>query len=373
MKIALYILIPICFLVGCKQAQESVETPIKSVKTITITENSKSNSRQISGVVASANQSDLSFRVAGRVANVDVNVGDKVVKAQRLASLDQKEYKLAVQKAQAELASVRAEFLEKKDALKRQTNLKKKDYVPQAAVEQAQAGFSAAKSKVDVAQTALENSQIDLENSILKAPFSGVIAARDIEPFAEIAAGNVAFKLQRDNGLVVKVLMPETLIRDVKHGEPVNVSFPTIKGTYINGFVSEIGAQVVSGNAYPIKIALVKTDADVRSGMTAKVRFNFGESEETAVYLIPVSALDVRIPVESKKSVKSAAPVFLLKNGKAQKHMVTIRDIRGNAFEVVDGLQAGDVLIVAGVPFLTDGQAVKQWKQHYNQPAVIAQ
>lgn len=355
-----------------KEPIESVE-PVKSVKTITITESAKANSRQISGIVKSANESTLSFRVGGRVLSVNVNIGDNVVIGQILATLQQREFKLAVQTAQAKLASVRADLLEKTDALKRQQNLSKKNYVPQTAVVQAQAAYTAAKSNVDVARTELQNTQNDLTNTKLKAPFSGTISSRSVDAFNEVSAGNSIFNLQSDGALVVEMLLPETLIRDINHGDAVRVTFPTLKDANVSGIISEIGANAETGNAFPVKIELAKTPADIRSGMTAKVTLNFGEAAGDSVYLIPVSALDVRIPIKPKTNSDNKVAVFVFENGVVKKKLISIRDIRGNQFEVVDGLKTGDVLIVAGVPYLTEGQKVKQWEPTFNMPATINQ
>lgn len=373
MKKLSLLFIPVLLISACKEEAASVEEPVRSVKTMTITEAARANSRQISGAVKSAGESALSFRVGGRVADVYVKTGDKITKGQTLATLEQKEYALAVQTTQAKLASARADLIEKSDALTRQKNLKKKDFVSQAAVDQAQAAFSAAQSNVDVAKTALENAQQDLDNTTLKAPFSGVISSSSVDPFTEVSAGATVFELQSEGALKVEVLMPETLIRDVSFGDAVSVKFPTLKDTAVNGVVSGIGAKAESGNAFPVKIDLAQTPAGIRSGMTAQATFNFGDTGEDSVYLIPVSALDIRVSSRGEKVNKTKAHVFVLNNGIAQGRTVSIRDIRGNEFEVVDGLNAGDVLITAGTPFIREGQKVKKWEPAYSTPATIQQ
>lgn len=92
---------------------------------------------------------------------------------------------------------------------------------------------------------------------------------------------------------------------------------------------------------------------------------------DVPVYLIPVSALDTRIPIEQGKRVEGQVPVFVVNNDTAEKRLVTVRDIRGNDLEVVEGLATGDQLIVAGVPFIEEGQKVKLWEPAYNLPATI--
>lgn len=365
--------IPVLLLSACKEKAVSIEAPIRAVKTMTITQASRANSRQISGAVQSAGESGLSFRVGGRVAGVYVKIGDTISKGQTLATLEQKEYILAVQTAQAKLASARADLTEKTDTLTRQKNLKKKDFVAQAAVDQAQAAYSTAQSNVDVAKTALENAHQDLDNTTLKAPFNGVISSTSVDPFTEVIAGSTVFELQSEGALKVELLMPETLIGDISLGDAVSVKFPTLKEIAVKGEVAEIGAKAESGNAFPVKVELAQTPADIRSGMTAQVTFNFGESGDAAVYLIPVSALDVRISPLGENISKTKAPVFVLEEGVARKRVVSIRDIRGNEFEVIDGLNAGDVLITAGTPFIREGQKLKKWEPTYSAPATIQQ
>jgi len=368
------VLIPVLVLSACEDAvQETKAPPIRAVKTITITEASKTNSRQISGVVKTTNESALSFRVGGRVATVEVKAGDNVSEGQVLASLNQDDYALNLEQAQATLASARASLNEKQDALKRQQSLKEKDFVSQAAVDQAQTAYEAAKGDVNVAQVKLKSAQNDIDDTILLAPFAGKIAARQIDPFVEVSAGGAAFLLQNESGYGVDVLMPETIVRDVSYGDVVSVRFPTLKETVVGGTVTQIGANAGAGNAFAIEIDLGSAPKGVRPGMTAQVTFNFGEASDTAVFLIPLSALDVRISQNPSDSTKRQAGVFVVSatTSAVEKRMVNIRDIRGNELEVISGLQAGDVLVVAGVPFLTEGQTVKLWEPTYSAPATI--
>jgi len=367
-------IIPVLLLIACDQAVETPEEqPVRAVKTLVISEASKANSRKISGVVKTANESELSFRIGGRVTSVKVKRGSSVTKGQVLATLETREYKLALKEAEANLASARADLVEKKEAFRRQKALKEKDFVSQAAVDKAQAAFQNAINSASVALTRLKTAQNDLGYTTLRAPFSGKIAKRLIDPFVQMSAGKTAFQLQSEGGHKIEVLMPETLVRDVDYGDVVSVSFPTLKGTIVGGTITEIGARAEAGNAFPLKIDLAKSLPNIRAGMTALVTFNFGEASGTPVYLIPVSALDLRVPEEAVDNSKRQARVFILNPDKqiVEKRMVSIRDVRGNQFEVVNGLSTGDILIVAGVPFLTEGQKVKMWEPTYNVPAKI--
>ena len=97
--------------------------------------------------------------------------------------------------------------------------------------------------------------------------------------------------------------------------DKVSVKFPTLKDVTIEGAISDIGSKAESGNAFPLKVELVERPPEIRSGMTAQVIFNFGQDNDTSVYLIPVSALDLRIPASGEKGTRGKAPVFILKDG----------------------------------------------------------
>lgn len=372
MKKSLWLL-SLLFFVACDEEQgEQKPTPVRAVKTIVISDADRTKSRQISGVVKMANESELSFRVSGRVISVPVKIGDSISEGQILAKLETREYSLALKEAQASLASARAELAEKEDAFSRQQRLKEKDFVSQAAVDKARSDYESSRSSVEIALTKLKTAQNNLDDTTLRAPFSGKIAKREIDPFVEVSTGETIFQIQGEFGLEVEVFMPETLIRHVRHNDLVSVSFPTLENTTIGGAVSEIGAKAEAGNAFPLTITLGKSPSDIRSGMTAQVSFNFGEAGEVPTYLIPVSALDLRLHEKTDNVVTQPSVfVFMPDRGTIEKRLVKIRETRGNKLEVIEGLSAGDILVVAGVPFLTDGQKVKLWNPTYSISAKI--
>jgi RND family efflux transporter MFP subunit len=360
-------------LCSCGKDDVQKQDVVRSVKILEIAKAIGENSRQISGVVKASDESTLSFRVGGRVSDVLVKQGDSVKKGQVIARLKQKEYILSINAAQANLSGAKSDLAEKTEKLNRQESLKKEGYASKASLEKTQNAYQAAKSNLAVKQTAFETAKDNLKYTELTAPFSGKIAERLVEPFEEVTAGKTIFSLHGDGGYQVELLMPETLISEVKYGDVVKAEFSTLKNVKIEGKVVEVGAKPETGNAYPVKIQLLDTPRELRSGMTAKVTFNYGQNYSDAVFLIPVSALDLRVSSGAKKQSKAKARVFVFNPEKqvAQERMVTIRDIRGNKLEVINGLNEGDYLIVAGVPFLSNGQKVKQWKPTYNIPAKL--
>lgn len=371
MKRALSFILCAVALMGCQEEQKQTEAPIKAVKTIRLKAAGEAAGRQITGVVKTADKTSLSFRVGGRVSKVTVKEGGYVNKGAILAQIEQRDYRLALESTQAKLASARADLAEKKEKLRRQEILRQKDIVAQAAVDQARAAYQLAKSNVTVAQTNMKAAELDLQETVLRAPFAGKVASRQIDPYAETSPGKTVFELQGDDGYKVELLVPETLIRHLDYADPVTVTFPTQKDLSLKGAVLQIGAEANAGNAFPVTVDLLETDADIRAGMTAKVALNLDANGNAPVFLVPVTALDLRVEAEGDLAEKGQAKVFLVDpaTNRLTQRYVSISDVRGNEFEVLDGLSAGDILVVAGVPFLSDGQEVKIWQPDYNRPA----
>lgn len=360
-------------LVGCDEAvDEAPPAPAPVVKLERVNERATGQVRSISGVVEPSDSSTLSFQVGGRVLELNANAGGTVVVGQVLGLLDRTNYQIAVDAAQSHLNSARARRGEARDDLDRKRALIDKGFVTQAAVDSSQASFEAAEASVSVATSDLERAQKDLERTVLVAPFSGTVASREVDAFVEVAAGAAIYNVQSDGDLEVRVLVPETIIREVDYGQPVSISFPTLPNRTFGGTVSEIASRAEAGNAFGVKVTLVELNGeDIRAGMTAKVTFNF-QSYLTGrdAFLIPLSSIAIKEVTAGGNgrpdpASRANVPVFVFD---AEEHAVfrrevSIGDIRGNDVEVFEGLKEGDQIVTAGVAFLYDGMPVRSWVQ----------
>ncbi len=366
------LIIPLLSLTACDEEEKQAEPQIKAVKTMVVGGVNGVNMRTLSGVVQTADESDLSFRVSGRVTKVNVERGDSVKQGDVLAKLEQKDYTLAVNAAKAKLQSARSELTKAKQENTRQQNLLKQGFVSKAAAEKAAAAFAGAQSKVALVKTDVQTAEDNLERTILTSPFDGKIAAKEIEAFREVAAGETIFVLQGSDGLEVETRVPETMVGKLKQGSAAQVSFPTLEGAEVAAMITQIGARSESGNAFPMTLRLNPTEADIRPGITAEVKVGItrGDTPNGDRVLIPTSAVDLRF---FETIGASEAKVFVVDNETNTLKLVTVtvEDVRENELEVGEGLNAGDRLVVAGVAFLNEGQQVKLWEPQYSIPATL--
>lgn len=361
------------FLQACSEAEQEPVAQIKAVKTMVVTKTIEANTRRLSGVVQTADESNISFRVGGRVVAVNVERGQSVEQGQILAKLEQKDYMLVINSAKAKLQSARTELSTKTQENKRQQDLLKQSFVSKAEAERATAEYEEALSGMAVAETDLQTAEDNLKRTILRAPFVGKIGTKEIEAFREIAAGETAFVIQGSDGLEVEILVPETMIRQLDYGDIASVSFPILKNTSIGATITQIGARSVSGNAYPVTLKLADTETDIRPGITAEVALRVKNKTGQPIFLIPTSAIDLRFFDQQTASLKEEGHVFVVdsESSTLKSQTIAINDLRGNQLEVTSGLEEGDRIVVAGVPFLSEGQKVKLWEPQYSIPATL--
>ncbi len=359
MKTTLHIVIALGLLgalAGCEE--ETAEIPVERIRAIKpyfVIEPAGGSMRIYSGTVSATDTSALSFAVAGTVATVAVVQGDRVKEGQVLATLDPKPFELNVQAANSELASADARRTEKKNALDRQLTLYEKGWVAKAALDQAFASFDSAEAELNLARSRLGTSERELAKTHLTAPFDGLIAVRDVEPFEEVTPGTAALRINSEGALEIDLAVSDNVISRLAIGVPVNVDISTVTGCGCAGRITEIGTSSGSANLVPVTAALLNGPPDVLPGMSAEVSVMLSSGNGAHGFLVPISAI---APGDA------AAPGYIFKFD-TEARVVRKVAVRGgdgvvdNLVAIVEGVSAGDIVAAAGVSFLRDGQSVK--------------
>lgn len=361
------VLVPLVVLVStltaCREQTppQAIET-VRAIRTITVTEPASGKRRRFSGAVEAADTSSISFEVPGNVRQVKVDVGERVSKGQVLAVLDDKAYKLKVETAQAAVRRAEVERTDAQAYLRRLQDLARRSpgAISVRSVEQAQARFDSARQNLSYNTSRLNLASRDLDKTVLSAPFDGVIAKRYVDPFQEVARGERMFDLFMEGAMQVAISIPESEIDQIYLGLSGEIRFPAIQGQIHKGIVTEISKAAGAANAFPVKLT-IEADANnvrIRPGITAEVTLLLGDEEGDRAYLIPIGALlpgvtepgnDVFVYDPETSTVKRTA----IENG----------GIRDSSIVVNKGLHAGDIIAVAGVSFLRDGQKVRLMEQ----------
>ncbi len=350
------ILLVALLLGACQKEVAEPAKRIRAVKTIVVADRASGQMRKFPGTVEPVDTASISFEVSGLVQEIRIKVGDKFKQGETLAVLDKNRFKLNVESARAALSRARAQFKEKKSAYDRERRIQAQDAgaTTQKAVEQARASYESTQQNVRYSQAQLDLARRDLAKTELRARFDGVVSARHIEPFEEVSRGKPVFDVFVEGAMEAAVSIPENMIGDVYAGLKGEVRLPNRPNAVYHAVVSEVGSVATSANAFPVKANINDVDKHVRPGMTAELTLLFSREEEgETAYLVPVQAL---VPGMGKDD--RHVFVFDPETSTVRKTAVQGKGVVGNQAIITHGIAPGDIIVVAGVPFLRDSQEV---------------
>lgn len=301
--------------------------------------------REVVGVVRAAERATLSFQVPGRIAALNVEIGDAVARGQVIAVLDAAPFDLRVRQADAETGRARAVLVEAQGRLDRQQRLADDGWVAPAAVDAVRAEVDAARAGVDAAAAAAALARRDASLSRLRAPFSGRIAARSVDPFAEVQPGLAIVELD-GAGLETVAPVPAAWASSLLPGTPVVLRTGE---RALAGTVSDVSPRAGEAGVVEAIIALA-ADTPVRPGDAVRM----------ALPVLPEAGSGLTIPYGAILLSEQAdrGRVFVIADGRAQPRAIAFARVGSDRAEVTSGLRRGDVVVTAGARFLTAGQRV---------------
>jgi membrane fusion protein (multidrug efflux system) len=291
-----------------------------------------------SGTVESRHAADIGFRVAGRVTRVLVDEGDRVKAGELLAALDAVEYSLGHEAAQADLARARDQYTRVKALAERNS-------VAPADLAKAEAAFHAAEAQAGLAAQHVTDAE-------LRAPTSGVVGRRQVEPGVQVTPAKPAFTIVDMDPIQVKVGVPEAAIGQVREGETATVTVAALANQSFQGRVRAVGVIAdPTTRTYPVQILLPNPKYVLRPGMIAETRI-----QDTAM----VKALTV--PGEAVVRDADGATlvyVYYPNERRAYSKRVTVGSVYDREVEVTSGLAGAERIVVGGAQQLRDGSAVQ--------------
>lgn len=362
--------LPLVWMSGCRgDDDQEAQAPV-GVRVFEVGPESQRQVRTLSGRVQAVERTTLSFGVAGRLEELLAPLGTDVASGQRLATLDDQPYVLALESARGELATARAELDDVERMLGRMETAYASGAVSPSEYDDAVSAVAAAKGKATVASAGIAQAEFDLSRVALVAPYAGRVVEAPVERFQDVAASDAVVVLQSTDALQVEVLVPETMIRFVEVGQAVDVAFPQLRVEPLRCVITEVGAEASAGNAFQVTLALAPSSSDIRPGMTASATFSFATREQDGpVYLLPISVIATHLPgqppgPEALPEGRDWVPVLVLDEpaGVIQRRDVLVGGLRGNSIEVFDGVAPDDLIIDAGVPLLREGMPARRWR-----------
>lgn len=227
----------------------------------------------VTGEFESPEVSNVAVAITGRVAKVMADKGDRVRQGQPLLVLEQQYLELDVRRAKAEVARAQAAFDEATRELERKQLLREKESVPQATLDKTQAMFDQSKANLEVAKAALGTAEQRLSDSVLRAPFDGVVMERKTAAGERLSERqDVAYVLARSSPLLLRFDVPERYLAVVKEGQSVRANADPFPGETFEGTVSVIGQTIDSQTrTFFVEARFPNKDGRLKPGLFARV------------------------------------------------------------------------------------------------------
>ncbi len=304
----------------------------------------------LSGQIEAQNQTNLAFRIGGRLVERRVSLGDTVSPGQLVARIEAQDAKNALNSAQADLAAAQATLVQARNNEARFRSLVATGVVSRAQYDDAQQQLAAAQSRVSAADASLQTARDNVGYTELHSNVAGAVTAKGAEPGEVVQAGQMIVQVAQKGGKDAIFNVPAALMRQSPKNPTVSIALADDPSISTTGHVREISPQAdPTTGTYVVKVGLENPPDTMRLGAT--VTGSVMLSPEPVVS-IPGTAL---IQIGGKPAVWVVDP----STGMVSARAVGVVRYDSSAAIISSGLKNGDVVVTAGTHALRPGQHVK--------------
>lgn len=301
-----------------------------------------------SGEVRARHEADLSFRVGGKIAARLVDAGAEVRPGQPLARLDPADLQLALQAARAQVAAAESELSTAQADRERYADLLAKKFVSQASFDAKDNAFRNAQARLQQIRAQAEVSGNQAGYGTLVADQAGVVTAVVADAGQVVAAGQPVLRFARPEEKEVAIAVPEGRVAELKAARQLAVAIWSLPELKLQGELRELApAADTATRTYAARVRIVAPPPAVHLGMTAQVVI--AATADDAPLVVPLPAV---------ADLGKGSFVWVVKDGKAQQRPVQIAAFREDGAVIAGGLQAGELVVIAGALKLVPDQAV---------------
>ena len=367
----------LAWFIGRGEATEVVVTPARLIPAA----GGGTSVLDATGYVTARRQATVSAKITGKVRTVLIEEGQVVEAGEILATLDDSETRADVALRQAQVAATRAGLAEIRSALanaerefERQRELEARKLTSVAALDTARthaealrARLASQRSEVKVTEEALDVARVQLDNTIVRAPFAGVVTVKAAQPgemISPISAGGGSIRtgigtIVDMDSLEIQVDVSEAYINRVQAGQPVAAVLNAYPDWRIPAEVIAIVPTADRSKAtVKVRIALQTKDSRIVPEMGVRVAF-LEEQPTTAGTAAVAPSRGVLVPPAAIRQDGGVDVIYVMADGKAERRVVTLGGTQGDARQVLSGVSGGDAVIVDAPATLKDGDPVK--------------
>ena len=301
------------------------------------------------GTVLALRTTELVPLVGGMVEEILVGVGDRVEKGQPLLRMRQSDFEIKVERLKQSAMLALAEQQNAKLDYENALSLVKKGALSRELLADRRTLFEASSAKLGIAQADLSEARQALDDSILKAPYTGVITQRNIDEGAYVASfmrsQQPVLQLQEISTMVAVVFVPERFINNLQVGTQGRVTVAAT-GKQYETQIHVINDRIdVETRSIDVRLGIGNPDYEIKPGQFVEVE------------LRPLARSMVTLPLDTIRGVGAQRHVYVYRDGQASRVDVTVREIEDGRVEVLDGIEVGDKVIRgADLNLVTDGR-----------------
>jgi RND family efflux transporter MFP subunit len=338
-------------LVACEKETATATAPTpRPVRTATIEKRETTASLTFTGRIEAEDEVSLAFRISGRLLANDTKLGDRVKAGQLLAQLESQNELNTLRQAQAALAAAQGQLTQARNHFDRQDTLFAQGWTTRANLDAATQARQTAQSQVDAAEAQLNSAHDLVSFTELRADAPGVITATGPAAGEVVQAGQMIARIARQDGRDAVFDVPAQLVRSAPADPQITVSLTDDPTVTAQGRIREIAAQANPvTRTFEAKVGLTDPPAAMRLGATVT-----GQLHTSA-------GPTIDIPATALTRMNQQPAVWILDPSTGT---VSVRNVDVLRFDeaqatISQGLDAGEIVVTAGVQALHPGQKVR--------------
>lgn len=348
----------IVFFFSCSKEEEVDFQPIRPVRTAVVKEYSTSLNMIFPAEIKSAQETNLSFRVGGIIDEINFKIGENIKEGELIAVIDDADYKLKYNQVSAQLDSLKAGHQATASALQRVTRLYENNNISLQDFENVQAKYNAEKNQIQSVSNQLKLIKNQLNYTRLYAPYDGVISRKLKDEKESTNAYYPVFSYINPNLLEAVFFASDNVINKINIGDVVEINMLSIENVYLKGVVKQKHIEADRWTkTYQVTVEIVDPVQNLLPGMSCEVYYDIEVFDDEIyagnIMLIPESSV-----FPSNDGEQTFVWLFCSETNTVAKQKVHILRIVSEGILISEGLKIGDVIVNAGVNYLSENQKV---------------